>query len=174
MIIMRFILTILFLFTLVSCRGGRRGDQSQPEEEEEDSIIEFGSKVEDILDENIQEMTPENTQIVASERINEEEVDGELANAEKHASYPVWKILLVVAGCASGLVLVVVAVILVIKSRNNVKEDEVSSKDKEENSEASAISCLGRKVEVKDNKKDKERNTLIDQIRFSLAENIPE
>ena len=173
MIITRFILTILLLFTLVSCRGGRRGDQGPPKEEQ-DFIIDFGSKV-DILDENFQEMTPENTQIVASERINEDDVDGELATAEKHASYPAWKIVLVVAGCALGLVLVVVAVILVIKSRNNVKEDEVRSKDdKDEDSEASAISRLGRKLEDNDIKKDQERLTLIDQIRFRLVENIPE
>ena len=172
MIIMRLILTLL-LFTLVSCRGGQRGDQGPPEEE--DFTIEFGTKVDDILDENFQEMTPENTQIVASERINEDEVDGELATAEKHASYPAWKILLVVAGCASGLVLVIVAVILVIKSRNNVKEDEVRSEDdKDEDSEASAISRLGRKLEDNDIKKDEERHTLIDQIRFRLVENIPE
>ena len=172
MIMMRFIPTLLFLLTLVSCRG-RRGDQDQPEEEEQDFLIGFGNEVEDNLDENIQEMTLENTQIVASERINEEEVDDELATAEKQVSYPVWKILLVVAGGALGLVLLIGAVILVIKSRNNVKEDEMSSKgnDKEEDREATAISCLGKKIQVKDEKK--ERKTLIDQIRFSLAENIP-
>ena len=169
---MRYFLTLLFLFTLVSCRG-RRGDQGLPEEEEQDIIIGFGNEVEDNLDENIQEMTLENTQIVASERINEEEVDDELATAEKHVSYPVWKIVLVVAGCALGLVLLIGALILVIKSRNNVKENEMSSKgnDKEEDREATAISCLGKKLKVKDEKK--ERKTLIDQIRFSLAENIP-
>ena len=167
---MRFIPTLLFLLTLVSCRG-RRGDQDQPEEE--DFLIVFGNEVEDNLDENIQEMTLENTQIVASERINEEEVDDELATAEKQVSYPVWKILLVVAGGALGLVLLIGAVILVIKSRNNVKEDEISNKgnDKEEDSEATAICCLGKKLKVKDEKM--ERKTLIDQIRFSIAENIP-
>ena len=169
---MRYFLTLLFLFTLVSCRG-RRGDQGLPEEEEQDIIIGFGHEVEDNLDENIQEMTLENTQIVASERINEEEVDDELATAEKHVSYPVWKIVLVVASCALGLVLLIGALILVIKSRNNVKENEMSSKgnDKEEDREATAISCLGKKLKVKDEQK--ERKTLIDQIRFSLAENIP-
>ena len=169
---MRYFLTLLFLFTLVSCRG-RRGDQGLPEEEEQDIIIGFGKEVGDNLDENIQEMTLENTQIVASERINEEEVDDELATAEKHVSYPVWKIVLVVASCALGLVLLIGALILVIKSRNNVKENEMSSKgnDKEEDREATAISCLGKKLKVKDEQK--ERKTLIDQIRFSLAENIP-
>ena len=172
MIIMRLILTLL-LFTLVSCRGGQRGDQGPPEEE--DFTIEFGTKVDDILDENIQDMTPENTQIVASERINEDEVDGELANAEKHASYPVWKIVLVVAGIVVVVVLVIVAVILVIRSMKHEGRYEVRSKaDKDEDSEA--ISRLGRKLEVQDKKKEqeKERLTLIDQIRFSLVKNLPE
>ena len=169
---MRFIITILLLFTLVSCRGVLRGDQGPPEEEEQDFIIDFESKVEDILDENIQEMTPENTQIVACERINEDEVDGELAiaKAEKHASYPAWKIVLVVV-----VVLVIVAVILVIRSMKHEGRYEVRSKDdKDEDSEASAISRLGRKLEDNDIKKDEERHTLIDQIRFRLVENIPE
>ena len=173
MIITRFILTILLLFTLVSCRGGRRGDQGPPKEEQ-DFIIDFGSKV-DILDENFQEMTPENTQIVASERINEDEVDGELAKAEKHASYPAWKIVLVVAGIVVVVVLVIVAVILVIRSMKHEGRYEVRSKaDKDEDSEA--ISRLGRKLEVQDKKKEqeKERLTIIDQIRFSLVKNLPE
>ena len=146
MIIMRLILTLL-LFTLVSCRGGQRGDQGPPEEE--DFTIEFGTKVDDILDENIQDMTPENTQIVAS--------------------------VLVVAGIVVVVVLVIVAVILVIRSMKHEGRYEVRSKaDKDEDSEA--ISRLGRKLEVQDKKKEqeKERLTLIDQIRFSLVKNLPE
>ena len=52
-------------------------------------------------------MTPENTQregVESSlERIDENQVDDEIASAERHESYPAWKILLVVAGSAVGL-----------------------------------------------------------------------
>ena len=169
-------ITLLLALTLVGCRE-YRGDQGLPAaaEKHKDILIEFGN--EDLLDENIQEMTQENTQLEgdAVERINEDEVDDEIASAEKHESYPVWKILLVVAGCAIGLAMLVGAVVLVLKSKNNnVNDNEV--KDKEDDSEATAISCLGKKVKVKEveeDKKERPRIALIDHIRHSIAENIP-
>ena len=76
-------------------------------------------------------MTPENTQgegVESSlERIDENQVDDEIASAERLESYPVWKILLVVAGSAVGLVLLVGSVILVLKSRND--KEGTSSKE---------------------------------------------
>ena len=173
------ILLLALTLVVVSC-SELRGDQgpSSAAEEEQDILIEFGNK--DYLDENIQEMTQENTQLEgdAVERINEDEVDDEIASAEKHESYPVWKILLVVAGCAIGLSLLVGAVVLVLKGRNNnVNDDEV--KKKEEDSETTAISCLGKKlkgkeeIEVKEDKKEdnkeRPRIALVDNIRNSLA-----
>ena len=70
------------------------------------------------------------------ERIDENQVDDEVASAEKRESYPAWKILLVVAGSAVGLVLFVASVILVLNSRNNNTKgkcrEEESSVSKEE------------------------------------------
>ena len=97
------ILVLALTLVVVSCKE-LRGDQGPQAatEEEQDILIEFGHK--NYLDENIQEMTKENTKLEgdAAQRINEDEVDDEIASAEKHESYPVWKILLVVvvAGCA--------------------------------------------------------------------------
>ena len=174
------ILLLALNLVVVSC-GELRGDQGAQAatEEEQDILIEFGNL--DYLDENIQEMTQENTKLEgdAVERINEDEVDDEIASAEKQESYPVWKILLVVAGCAIGLALLVGAVVLVLKSRNyNVIDDEV--KEKEE--ETTAISCLGKKLKAKEeiqvkedieDRKERPRITFVDHIRNSLAENIP-
>ena len=142
---------LLLALTFVGCRE-YRGDQNLPAaaEDQQDILIDFGN--EDFLDENFQEMTQENTQLEgdAVERINEEEVDDEIASAEKQESYPVWKILLVVAGCAIGLALLVGAVVLVLKSRNNNNDNDSEGKDKEEEGETTAISCLGKKVKVKE------------------------
>ena len=179
---------LLLILTLVSCRE-ERGDQGNPAaaEREQDIIVEFEFDL-DYLGENIQEMTQENTQLegddIAIERINEDEVDDEIASAEKHESFPVWKILLVVAGCAIGLALLVGAVILVVKSRNNklMATDNNMSKDKEDESESTSISCLGKTLEVKEDKQvecekkednERHRNKLFNHIRYSLAENIP-
>ena len=140
------------------------------------------------MDENIQEMTQENTQLegdaTALERINEDEVDDEIASAEKHESFPVWKILLVVAGCAIGLALLVGAIILVLKSRNNkiMAADTNKEDESEPEPESTSISCLGKTLKVKEDKqikvekkedKERQRNNLVDHIRYSLAENIP-
>ena len=183
------LLLFILILTLVSCKE-ERGDQGNPAaaEREHDTIIEFKIDGFDYLDENIQEMTQENTQLegddIAIERINEDEVDDEIASAEKHESFPVWKILLVVAGCAIGLALLVGAVILVVKSRNNklMATDNNMSKDKEDESESTSISCLGKTLEVKEDKQvewekkednERHRNKLVNHIRYSLAENIP-
>ena len=188
---LKYILMLLIItITLVSCKEDR-GDQGHPAaaENEQDNIIEFGNDGFDDLDENIQEMTQENTQLegdaIAMERINEDEVDDEIVSAEKHESFPVWKILLLVAGCAIGLALLVGAVILVLKSRSNkIPETDIDSnmgsKDKQEDMES--ISCLGKTLMVKEDKqikvekkedKERQRNNLVDHIRYSLAENIP-
>ena len=78
-------------------------------------------------------MTLENTQgggdESALERINENQVEHELASAGRQKSYPVWKILLVVAGSAVGLVVLVASVILVLRSRNNNKEGKSSEEE---------------------------------------------
>ena len=71
--------------------------------------MDIGNKTreEDYLDDDIQEMTPENTQHnrgTALERINKHQVDDEIVSGERQESYLVWKILLVVAGSAVGLV----------------------------------------------------------------------
>ena len=172
---------LLLILTLISCKE-ERGDQGPP------AAAEFGNDGFDYLDEYIQEMTQENMQLdgddTAVERINEDDVDDEIASAEKHESFPVWKILLVVAGCAIGLALLVGAVILVVKSRNNklMATDNNMSKDKEDESESTSISCLGKTLEVKEDKQvecekkednERHRNKLVNHIRYSLAENIP-
>ena len=131
-----------------------RGDQ--------DITISFGD--EDYLDENFQEMTLENTQFdgEASARIDEEKVDDVIATAEKDVSYPVWKVLLVVLGCALTLLVLVGAVILVMKSRNissnEMKEDDSNDKREEESE--------NRHEKVYEAKK--ERKTVVDHIRVSL------
>ena len=184
---LKYILLLLIL-TLVSCKEDR-GDQGHPAagEKEQDIIVEFWTNDFDYLDENIQEMTQENTQLegdaTAIERINEDEVDDEIASAEKHESFPVWKILLVVAGCAIGLALLVGAVILVLKSRNNkIMTADTTNKEDESEPESTSISCLGKTLKVKEDKqikvekkedKERQRNNLVDHIRYSLAENIP-
>ena len=174
---------LLLILTLISCKE-ERGDQGPP------AAAEFGNDGFDYLDEYIQEMTQENMQLdgddTAVERINEDDVDDEIASAEKHESFPVWKILLVVAGCAIGLALLVGAVILVLKSRNNkimaTDNNMNMGKDKEEESESTSISCLGKTLKVKKDKQakgekkednERRRNNLVDHIRYSLAENIP-
>ena len=100
-------ITLLLALTFVGCRE-YRGDQGLPAaaEKQQEILIEFGN--ENFLDENIQEMTQENTQLEgdAVERINEDEVDDEIASGEKHESYPALIcFLLGVQGCAVGLVL---------------------------------------------------------------------
>ena len=176
---------LLFALTFVDC-GDYRGDQGLPAtaEQQQDILLEFGN--EDSLDENIQEMTQMTQQQLegdAVERINEDEVDDEIASAEKHESYPVWKILLVVAGCAIGMALSVGVVVLVLKSRNNNNNVNDNEINKEEDCQTIAISCLGKKVkevkevkevsEDKEEKKESQRIALIDHIRHSIAENIP-
>ena len=187
---LKYILLLLIItLTLVSCKEDR-GDQGHPAagEKEQDIIVEFWTNDFDYLDENIQEMTQENTQLegdaTAIERINEDEVDDEIASAEKHESFPVWKILLVVAGCAVGLALLVGAIILVLKSRNNkiMAADTNKEDESEPEPESTSISCLGKTLKVKEDKqfkvekkedKERQRNNLVDHIRYSLAENIP-
>ena len=123
---------LLFLITLclVSCQL-ERGDQAHAREENLGIANKTVNK--DDFDEDIQEITPENTQLEgvesSLERINENHVDDETASAERHESYPAWKILLVVAGSAVGLVLSVASVILVLKSRNKNKEGKCSEKE---------------------------------------------
>jgi len=123
-------LLLLLTLCLVSCQQ-ERGDQAHAREEN----LGVANKTlnEDDFDEDIQEMTPENTQREGMEssleRINENKVDDEIASAERHESYPAWKILLVVAGSAVGLVLFVASVILILKSRNNNKEGKCSEKE---------------------------------------------
>ena len=118
---------LLFLITLclVSCQL-ERGDQAHAREENLGIANKTVNK--DDFDEDIQEITPENTQLEgvesSLERINENQVDG-----ERHESYPAWKILLVVAGSAVGLVLCVASIILVLKSRNNNKEGKCSEEE---------------------------------------------
>ena len=176
---------LLLIITLVSCKE-HRGDQGHPAagDNEQDNIIEFGNDGFDYLDENIQEMTQENTQLegdaTAIERINEDEVDDEIASAENHESFPVWKILLLVAGCAIGLALLVGAVILVLKSRNNKIMAADTNKEEESETESTSISCLGKTLKVKEDKqvkvekkegKERQRNNIVDHIRNNLAEN---
>ena len=121
---MKFLFLTLIALHVVSGQP-ERGDQSPPREEDWD----IGNKTleEDHFDEDIQEMTTENTQHnggSALERIDENQVVDKIHSGERQESYPVWKILLVVAGSAVGLVLMVSSVILVLKSRNNYKEGE--------------------------------------------------
>ena len=117
---------LLLLISLVSC-------QYQAHAAMEDLDITNLTLSEDYFDENLQKMTPENTQTQPGtgesglERINENQVDDEVASAERQESYPVWKILLVVAGSAVGLVMLVGSVILVLKSRND--KEGTSSKE---------------------------------------------
>ena len=110
---------------LVSCQL-EGSDETHAREEERG--IANKTLIKDDFDEDIQEMTPENTQregVESSlERINENQVDD-----ERHESYPAWKILLVVAGSAVGLVLCVASIILVLKSRNNNKEGKCSEEE---------------------------------------------
>ena len=172
---------LLLILTLISCKE-ERGDQGPP------AAAEFGNDGFDYLDEYIQEMTQENMQLdgddTAVERINEDDVDDEITSAEKHESFPVWKILLVVAGCAIGLALLLGAVILVLKSRNNkiMATDSNIGRDQEEELESTSISCLGKTLNVKEDKQvkgetkgdnERQRNNLINHIQYSLAENIP-
>ena len=118
-------LLLLFTLCLVSCQ---LEGNDEAHGREENWGIANKTLIKDDFDEDIQEMTPENTQregIESSlERINENQVDG-----ERHESYPAWKILLVVAGSAVGLVLCVASIILVLKSRNNNKEGKCSEEE---------------------------------------------
>ena len=122
---MKFLFLTLIALHVVSGQP-ERGDQSPPREEDWD----IGNKTleEDYFDEDFQEMTPENTQHnggSALERINVNQLN-QVDDGERHESYPVWKMLLVVAGSAVGLVLLVSSVILVLKGRNNNKEGKGS------------------------------------------------
>ena len=125
---MKLLLLVLIALVMDSCQQ-TRGDQILAVEQDKDVVDR--TMDEDYLDEDIQEMTLDNTQLGtggdALERINEEEVDDEIISAERHESYPVWKILLVVGGSAAGLGLLVTALILVLKSRNNTKAKEVKT-----------------------------------------------
>ena len=100
---MKFLFLTLIALHVVSGQP-ERGDQSPPREEDWD----IGNKTleKDYFDEDIQEMTPENTQHnggSALERINKHQVDDEITSGERQESYQVWKILLVVAGSAVSL-----------------------------------------------------------------------
>ena len=122
---------LLLVVIAIALAGGQKGrsDQGPPVlEDRKDSDIKIS--YEDDFDEDTQEMTPDTTQSQAEdgslETINEEDVDDEIASAERQESYPVWKILLIVAGCAVALALLVGAVILVFKSRSNNNEAKSS------------------------------------------------
>ena len=123
-------LLLLITLCLVSCQQ-MRGYEVHITEEDQDIANKTLNK--DDFDEDIQEMTLENTQgkgeESALERINENQVNEELASAGRQESYPVWKILLVVAGSAVGLVVLVASVILVLRSRNNNKEGKYSEEE---------------------------------------------
>ena len=123
-------LLLLLTLCLVSCQ--QEGNNEAHAREENWGIANKTLNKDD-FDEDIQVMTPENTQREGEEssleRIDENQVDDEVASAEKRESYPAWKILLVVAGSAVGLVLFVASVILVLKSRNNNKEGKCSEKE---------------------------------------------
>ena len=137
---MKLLLLVVIAIALVGGQKGK-GDQGPPVlEDSDDSDIKIA--YEDDFDEDIMEMTPANTQSEAEEgsleRINEQDVDDEIASAERQESYPVWKILLIVAGCAVALALLVGAVILVIKSRSNNNEGKSSSKEEPNDDEGQA------------------------------------
>ena len=128
---MKLLLHVVITIALVGGQKGR-SDQGPPVlEDRKDSNIKIA--YEDDFDEDISEMTPDTTQSQAEdgslETINEKNVDDEIASAERHESYPVWKILLIVAGCAVALALLVGAIILVFKSRSNNNEAKSSSKE---------------------------------------------
>ena len=127
-LLLHFVITIALV-------GGQKGrsDQVPPVLDDIDNSDTKISFYEDDFDEDITEMTPDTTQSQAEdgslETINEEDVDDEIASAERQESYPVWKILLIVAGCAVAVALLVGAIILVIKSRSNSSEAKSSSKE---------------------------------------------
>ena len=145
----RMILKLLLLIALDSCRS-QRGDQDLGVGDQGD-YLEFGN--EDLFDdENVQDMTPENTLTPddgsAIERINEDKVDEEIFSAERHQTFPAWKILLVVAGCVVGLVLLVSAVVLVLKSRIVPQEEENMEENKLRNTENPAEIIIDQKEKV--------------------------
>ena len=123
--------SLLHVVIAIALVGGQKGrsDQGPPVLDDTD-ISDIKISYDDDFDEDISEMTPDTTQSQAEdgslETINEEDVDDEIASAERQESYPVWKILLIVAGCAVALALLVGAVILVFKSRSNNNEAKSS------------------------------------------------
>ena len=128
---MKLLLLVIIAIALVGGQKGR-SDQGPPVlEDRKDSDIKIS--YEDDFDEDTQEMTPDTTQSQAEdgslETLNEKDVDDEIASAERQESYPVWKILLIVAGCAVALALLVGAIILVVKSRSNNNGGKRSSKE---------------------------------------------
>ena len=142
------ILKLLLLIALDSCRS-QRGDQDLGEGVQGD-YLDFGN--EDLFDENVQDMTPESTFTQddgsAIERINEDKVDEEIFSSERHQTFPAWKILLVVAGCVVGLILLVSAVVLVLKSRIVPQEEENVEENKLRNKEKPAESIKDQKEKV--------------------------
>ena len=136
---------LLLVIIAIALAGGQKGrsDQGPPVLDDIDNS-DIKISYDDDFDEDITEMTPDTTQSQAEdgslETINEEDVDDEIASAERQESYPVWKILLIVAGCAVALALLVGAVILVFKSRSNNNEAKSSkevSEPKDDEGEAS-------------------------------------
>ena len=125
---------LLLVIIAIALAGGQKGrsDQGPPVLDDIDNS-DIKISYDDDFDEDITEMTPDTTQSQAEdgslETINEEDVDDEIASAERQESYPVWKILLIVAGCAVAVALLVGAIILVIKSRSNSSEAKSSSKE---------------------------------------------
>ena len=140
---MKFLLLVIIAIALVGGQKGR-SDQGPPVLDDIDNSDTKISFYEDDFDEDISEMTPDTTQSQEEdgflETINEKDVDDEIASAERQESYPVWKILLITAGCAVALALMVGAIILVVKSRSNNNEAKSSkevSEPKDDEGEAS-------------------------------------
>ena len=136
----RMILKLLLLIALDSCRS-QRGDQDLGVGVQGD-YLDFGN--EDLFDENT--LTQDDGSAI--ERINEDKVDEEIFSAERHQTFPAWKILLVVAGCVVGLVLLVSAVVLVLKSRIVPQEEENVEENKLRNKEKPAESIENQKEKV--------------------------
>ena len=134
------ILKLLLLIALDSCRS-QRGDQDLGVGVQGD-YLDFGN--EDLFDENT--LTQDDGSAI--ERINEDKVDEEIFSAERHQTFPAWKILLVVAGCVVGLVLLVSAVVLVLKSRIVPQEEENVEENKLRNKEKPAESIENQKEKV--------------------------
>ena len=151
------ILKILPLIALDSCRS-QRGDQDLGVGVQGD-YLDFGN--EDLFDENT--LTQDDGSAI--ERINEDKVDEEIFSAERHQTFPAWKILLVVAGCVVGLALLVSAVVLVLKSRIVPQEEENVEENKLRKKEKPAESIKDQKEKVV---KENHSHSLLRMLREAL------